>query len=95
MESIINKAIEGGYSWWTSRYPELKETKEEISRFLHEDYEKPSWADLVCDPLFWEALAKGAELPKEYAITYGIEFHRTNLTEGWSSAVEYLEKLIK
>jgi hypothetical protein len=58
MEDIIKKAIEGGYDWWKSRYPELNHTKEEMTEFLLHDYEKPSFADIVCDPLFWQALGK-------------------------------------
>ncbi len=58
MENIIKKAVKGGYSWWTSRYPTLTEIEEERIKFLLEDYEKPSYADLVCDPLFFQALGK-------------------------------------
>lgn len=64
----------------------------------------------VCDPLFWRALGKACgwerkaheckcdsreDIWEDEEITYALRFHEINLTEGWDTAVKYLEDLIK
>lgn len=103
MEQIIKKAIEGGWKpshvgGW-AKCKNVKEVKESF-HFFYPDEEsirqhRHFFYEYFSDPLFWQALTKGCSLPSEYAIPYGLEFHRTNLTEGWDAAVKYLSDLIK
>ncbi len=94
MEKIINKAIEGGYSF--------EKEKEEL--LTHGGVWHPK--QIVLDPLFWQALGKACGWDKQYAEKYNIktdryyignamEFHHINLTEGWDKAVAYLQELVK
>lgn len=104
MESIIKKAIEGGY---IPKYVNWYEDECLNGRLS------------VCDPLFWKSLGKAygwasicsqcgkAEKPHEYLHIYrpsrleevcvdkALRFHEINLTEGWEKAVEYLQEVTK
>jgi len=106
METIIKKAIEGGYPkhpvWIFNESTE----KNEIS--------KTAVNIFILDPLFWQAIKK-AKGWTEFAFLpicphcgkkdsfgervfswkyYALKFHEINLTEGFESAVSWLEKLI-
>lgn len=100
METIIKKAIEGGYDKYFKRYDE------------EADYTLQGAGEIlvkraVLDPLFWQALGKvcgweghsPADVTSgecEYMgdwIGNGITFHEINLTEGWEKAVEYLQQI--
>jgi hypothetical protein len=63
---------------------------------------------IVCDPLFWQALGKacgwngmifeyapkdGSILEPNEWINYALRFHEINLTQGFDSAVAYLQDL--
>jgi hypothetical protein len=97
METIIKCAIKGGYtrhehhlqnSWGTDTYCPM----------------------LFCDPSFWQAIGKACgwtkndmdthvsvfdcEYTSDCALCNSVRFHEINLTEGWDSAVSWLEKLI-
>lgn len=114
METIIKKAIEGGY-----------ETKSIIvgaksnDGFIDEEVKFPQLKEqIVCDPLFWQALGKscgwGVKIGESTgdvhvnhehnngectdmcvvpSVINALNFHRINLTQGWSEAVEYLKEL--
>jgi hypothetical protein len=105
MESIIKKAIEGGYRdhFYCGNFDMYE------SEGSHCEY------GVICDPFFWESLAKVCSwkerLPYmklvEYKIVsdltptnlkgwqiYAIRFHEINLTEGWDKAISYLENII-
>jgi len=107
METIIKKAIEGGYK-----------SKEKT---IHNQigYDKV----IVLDPLFWQALGRACGWEGFYASkdddTWGLyniwdgkhqglrdtgievwkyhalRFHEINLTEGWDRAILYLSELTK
>lgn len=90
MKTIIEKAIEGG--WRSKKNTEYS-------------YPDNSLEVGVLDPLFWQALGKAcgwdnSEVGEignyvEDWKTNAIIFHTTNLTEGWESAIKYLEELVK
>lgn len=94
MKNIIKKAIEGGW-----------ETTEQPMRSWSE-----AKALAVIDPLFFQALGKacgwklgqgylshalGLEYGEKLELNYAIRFHKLNLTEGFDSAVEWLEEQVK
>jgi len=97
MNQIIQKAIEGG---WVKSSAAI-DIGEERDKFIPEA--------MVCDPSFWQALHKSCNWDNKEGLeeykgkrrdvpgweVNAMEFHRINLTEGWNSAVEWLENLIK
>lgn len=93
MESIIKKAIKGGFG--RSRWI----VNGEEGQYLSIGHER----DVVCDPLFWKTLGLwelGArvQLKRKHnpiTIHQAMRFHELNLTKGWNKAVEYLQELTK
>lgn len=86
MESIIKKAIEGGYK--KERY-----YFDENGNFDDEPYEV-----VLMKSSFWQALGKACGWDKEYEnkwMDVAHEFYAHNLVEGWNKAVEWLEELVK
>lgn len=91
MESIIQKAIEGGYKEYISTI---------AGRYIK------TVEETVLNPLFWQALGKacgweGGRRDSENNVgvlgnsitntqSVALLFHKINLTEGWSAAVNYL-----
>lgn len=55
MEDLIKLAVEGDFDWWD--YKEGLD-KDQLYTFLTEDWEKPSYADLVCRSDFFQALGR-------------------------------------
>lgn len=103
MESIIKKAIEGGYT-----QSEVETNNDGI--WLSNPDITLHQSDIVLDPLFWQALGEVCEWERkafecrcdaredvweEEYITYALRFHEINLTKGWIQAVEYLSKIIR
>lgn len=105
MESIIKKAIEGGY------LPKLKSEMILIEIELPTARETIKYGELkekylnqnaLLDPLFWQSLGKSCGWEETYWSTNSNfnylkeaqEFHRINLTEGWDAAVKYLQDLL-
>lgn len=101
METIINKAIEGGYKDIT-----IMDDWQVCQDYLVQL--------VVIDPLFWQSLGKACGWGSnvwEHGIDeegypvktrscanwedYAIRFHEKNLTQCWTKAVEWLEELIK
>lgn len=98
MESIIKKAIEGGYKFDN---PYIQNTD---PKWIAEHYDYGVKA-MICDPLFWQALGKVGGWNKYNLETESAEylywrdgaaakFYEINLTEGWDAAVAYLSSLI-
>ncbi len=104
-ETLIKKAIEGGYKDYT-------ETSGSSTKKYH--------SDILFDPLFFQALGKACgweytqdklkieaidpnereQIAKEWNIKpdwkiYALRFHEINLTEGFDKAVEWLTNLVK
>ncbi len=102
MEKIIQKAQEGGYN------ADIEKYGFGFRYYLMDDAEPTRKEVIVCDPLFWQALGKSCgwewESKHERFGTryYGtgawkenaLKFHEINLTESFTSAVAWLEKLI-
>lgn len=80
-----------------------------IQKAIEGGYDKPlhedSWAPLILDPDFFQALGKSCGweisdlynkdgLYKKAWCIFGTRFQEINLTEGWESAVSYLTSLI-
>jgi hypothetical protein len=100
METIIKKAIEGG---WKPRYRETPSFLSKIEGIEQEDREELLLSSAVLDPLFWQALCKACGWGNETIDDYdtglvrgrdwqhhALRFHEINLTESWDKAVEYL-----
>lgn len=100
METIIKKAIEGG---WKRHYNMPTHPDIFLADVGNYEYQ------IVLDPLFWQSLGKACgwkietkgsgfgdnvDVWEKYEwLTYAKEFHEINLTEGWEKAVEYLESI--
>lgn len=97
MESIIKKAIEGG---WSHKAP--KEVKEFYFKDIFLD---PLFWQALGRACGWDSgcnICSTFECnnPREHLtekhiyphINYALRFHEINLTEGWDKAVEYLQE---
>lgn len=94
METIIKKAIEGGYD---KKYIPV----------IGIDFPRhhTTVTTILMDREFWQALHKACKWDEDLergvtgfhlkGIGVALRFHEINLTEGWDSAVKYLEDLVK
>ncbi len=106
--TIIDKAIEGG---WFREYftPEhsfrnswdySERNKTNPRGYFRIDGNKACLqflgdTDIVCDPLFWKALANKCVWSSGDWRENAIQFHRINLTDGWNSAVSWLLSVVE
>lgn len=103
MEEVIKKAIQGG---WNTEFTDYSFEKWGI----RESYcEYQTYKDIVCDPLFWQALQKSCgwhiaessvvtdwgEIRTSGKIYNALKFYEINLTQGWNEAEKWLQNLIK
>lgn len=92
METIVQKALDGGYK-----------TRDARVAINHE-----LLPEMVIDALFWQALGKACGWPKKDHLIHVNEgkvvhnwleealfFHEMNLNEGWDAAIKFLEDQIK
>lgn len=101
METIIKKAIEGG--WLPLSYETVEYHNGGISFSTGSvDYETDaenylSHKEIVCDPLFWQALGKACGWSDDGVtvvwLYHAHEFYNLNLTEGWEKAISYLQEI--
>lgn len=105
MDKIIQKAIEGGYGKEYDRVTYKSSIK--LVSLISLDHEwdgttksvkQISIYEVLCDPLFWQALGKACEWTETENIKVwkfnAHEFYDINLTQGFDKAVSYLQELI-
>lgn len=101
-ETIIKKAIEGGYK--NSDF--IIRSKSVIHRQTHENV---NFNQMILDPLFWQSLGKACswgfvwnplagchtnQNPEQWQDN-ALKFHEINLTQSFDDAVKYLSELVK
>lgn len=110
MESIIQKAIDGGYENKIHDIELMHHAR--FSNIKH--LGKCEKTVVVCDPLFWQALGKACEWESDIHFVKdksegmsdimaicgewrdrALEFHRINLMESWDEAVNWLQSVVE
>lgn len=98
MDTIIQKAIEGGW-----RPKALNCEGKSLSWIKQAIISRSKYVErYVLDPLFWQALSINcgwyngvAKMEKPKWVVIALYFHEINLTKGLDAAIAYLKELTK
>jgi hypothetical protein len=92
METIIRRAIEGGYK--NGHIWGVEDGNYILKNENGDRYGSISVEQIILDPLFWQALQKSFDWSEGYMRQHYRQFFELNLTESFDAAISWLQALV-